>query len=73
MHRGAAIAQWMRLRLPFFSPGFETQTHAHYLGTLLSSHLVLFCYCFDKRAKKQKDDGFGSYFKNCVYTTTTVN
>ena len=25
--RGAAIAQWIRLRLPFCCPGFESQAH----------------------------------------------
>ena len=44
----AAIAQWIRLRLPFASPGFESQAHH------LRFYSQILCYirlCIEKRRK----------------------
>ena len=43
-HRGAAIAQWIRLRLPSYHPGFESQ--AHYLCFY---HFILICVMWKRR------------------------
>ena len=51
---GAAIAQWIRLRLPSCRPGFESQ--AHHLR-FLQSKFVLYCHCVGKRTKINKKRG----------------
>ena len=57
--KGAAIAQWIRLRLPSCcGPGFEFR--AHHLPMLVYSH-ILFCIChwIEKRTKLiKKRPGF---------------
>ena len=54
-HRGDAIAQWIRLRLPSCCPWFETQAHhlcCHHLWSQLEPYI---CLCIVKRTKiKQK-------------------
>ena len=49
--RSAAIAQWIRLRLSFCRPGFESQAHH-----LRFYHLQYLCYiCRVKRTKINKN------------------
>ena len=60
MFLGAAIAQWIRLRLPSCHPGFESQVHHFHFF-----YLEFLCRnCHVKRTKnKQKEAGFGPFFK----------
>ena len=44
-----AIAQWIRLHLPFWGPGFESQSH-HLRFSVYSQ----ICHCVEKRTKINK-------------------
>ena len=60
---GAAIAQWIRLRLPSCHPGFESQAHhLHFF------HLYYLCYiCHLKRMKiNKKRPGLAHFYKGSV-------
>ena len=51
---GAAVAQWIRLRLPSCRPGFESQAHH------LSFYQFIFeLYHVEKDENKQKEAGIG--------------
>ena len=52
---GAAIAQWIRLRLPSCRPGFESQAH-HLCFFNLYLSFELEC---EKNENKQKEAGIG--------------
>ena len=54
---GAAIAQWICVRLPYCHPRFESQ--AHHLH-FLYSNFVLYCHCVEKRTKIKEEAGFGT-------------
>ena len=55
---GAAIAQWIRLRLPSCRPGFESQAH-HLCFFNLYLSFELEC---EKNENKQKEAGIGPFF-----------
>ena len=58
---GAAIAQWIRLRLPSCRPGFESQAHH------LSFYQFIFeLYHVEKDENKQKEAGIGPFLKKTV-------
>ena len=60
---GAAIAQWIRLRLPSCHPGFESQAHHlgfYFIYSQICLYLSLYC---EKNDNKQKVAGFGPFFK----------
>ena len=57
--RGAAIAQWIRLRLPSCCPGFKSQ--ACYLCIFIYNICAILS--FEKNKNKQKEAGFGPFFK----------
>ena len=70
--RGAAIAQWICLRLPSCRPGFESQVHhLHFF------HLMYLCYiCHVKRTKiNKKRPGLARFFfkkKHATNLLTTI-
>ena len=56
---GAAVAQWIRLRLPSCRPGFESQAHH------LSFYQFIFeLYHVEKDENKQKEAGIGPFLNN---------
>ena len=56
-YRGAAIAQWLHLRLPSYHPGFKSQSH----------HLRFYQFIFELyHVEKMKVAGVGPY-KNIIY------
>ena len=57
MHRGATIAQWIRLRLPSCRPGFESQAHH-----LRFYQFILICVMW-KNENKQKDARIGPFLE----------
>ena len=59
---GAAIAQWIHLRLPSCHSRFETQAN-HLSSYLIYSQIYLSLYC-EKYENKQKEAGFGPFKKN---------
>ena len=68
--KGAAIAQWICLRLPSCHPRFESQAHH------LSFHQFVELFNLEKDKNKQKEAGIGpylqkvlmNYFKTSVFT-----
>ena len=52
---GAAIAQWIRLRLPFCCPGFQSQAYH------LSFYKIIVVSC-RKDENKRKEAGIGPFF-----------
>ena len=52
---GAAIAQWIRLRLPFCCPGFQSQAYH------LSFYKIIGVSC-RKDENKRKEAGIGPFF-----------
>ena len=69
--KGAAIAQWICLRLPSCHPRFESQAHH------LSFHQFVELFNLEKDKNKQKEAGIGpylqkvlmNYFKTSVFTS----
>ena len=60
---GAAIAQWIRLRLPSCHPGFESQPHhLRFYQNKDKFVLYLHMHC-EKNEDKQKEAGFGPFKK----------
>ena len=58
---GAAIAQWIRLRLPYCGPGFESQAHQLCFNSQI---LYYICRYIEKRTKINKiETGLGLYLK----------
>ena len=61
---GAAIDQWIRMRLTTCHPGFESQAH-HLRIYHFKSNVCYICRCIAKRTKnKEKETGFGPNFRN---------
>ena len=60
-HRGAAIAQWVCLCLPFAAPGLSPSTPSMLLSFIVK--LVLYLSC-EKYEKKQKEAGLGTFKKH---------
>ena len=59
---GAAIAQWIHLRLPSCHPGFESQArHLHFFISEIVLYLSL-----EKKENKQKEAEFGPFKKWAV-------
>ena len=61
---GAAIAQWIRLRLPSCRPGFESQAHhlcffSIYIVQIVYLSFELEC---EKNENKRKEAGIGPFF-----------
>ena len=67
---GAAIAQWICLRLPSCGPGFESQAH-HLCFYHLYSYFVLH-YVKKRMIVNKKRPGFGP-FKRGIAKSTTIN
>ena len=60
----AAIAQWIRLRLPSCRPGYESQAHhlrffSIYIVQIVNLSFELEC---EKNENKQKEAGIGPFF-----------
>ena len=54
-YQGAAIAQWIHVRLPSCRPGFESQAHLlHFINIYLNCVMR-------KRQKKQNEAGIGPF------------
>ena len=60
LRRGAAIAQWIHLRLPSWSPGFKSKAHN------LSFKCLLYYLSCEKKENKQKEAGFWPIFKKTL-------
>ena len=58
---GAAIAQWIRLRLPSSHPGFESQAYHLCFFQIIYLSFELGC---EKNENKQKEAGIGPFKKN---------
>ena len=59
---GAAIAQWIRLRLPYCGPGFESQAHQLCFNSQI---LYYICRFIEKRTKiNKKSPGQAHILKN---------
>ena len=57
------ITQWIRLRLPCYCPGFESQTHNYaFLIYCQSCALCMPLHC-EKKENKQKEAKLGTYLK----------
>ena len=57
------IAQWIRLRLPSFRPGFKSQAHhLRFFQFILFKYLSFELEC-EKNENKQKEAGIGPFFK----------
>ena len=66
-----STASRIRLRLPSSSPGFESK--AHY-GRFYSPNFVLqLSFCWEKDENKQKEAGFGPYFKKHISLSRNLN
>ena len=64
--RGAAIAQWIRLRLPSWRPGFESQAHhlRFFQFKIVQIVYLSFELEYEKNENKQKEARIGPFFKN---------
>ena len=61
--RGAAIAQWIHLHLPFCRPRFKSQAHhLCFFSFLFKFVLYLYLHCV-KNENKQKEAGYGPVIK----------
>ena len=66
--RGAAIAQWIRLRLPFCCPGFNSQAHHQCL------HQIIFeLWCVEKTRINKKRPGLADFLKRIVRYSSLVS
>ena len=63
--RGAAIAQWIRLRLPSCRPGFESQAHhlCFFQFILFKLYVCHLNWNVKRTKNKQKEAGVGPFFK----------
>ena len=69
---GAAIAQWIRPRLPSCHPGFKSQAHM-YAFLIYIVHIVYLSFQLEceKNKNKQKEAGIGP-FKIKMYKHTIL-
>ena len=72
---GAAIAQWICLRLPSCLPGFESQAHHLCFFSIYIVRIVYLSFKLEceKNENKQKEAGNGPFFKNEKLNMTVVN
>ena len=54
-YRGAAIAQWIRLRLPSSRPGFESQAHHLCFFQIIYLSFELECEKNENKQKRGRD------------------
>ena len=68
---GAAIAQWIHLRLPSCRPGFDSQAcHQRFFSIIVKFVLYLSMQC-EKRTKiNKKEAGFGPFKKKQLTSFT---
>ena len=71
--RGAAIAQWIRLRLPSCRPRFESQAHhLRFFQFILFKLYICHLNWSVKRTKiKEKEAGIGPLKKTIILALTT--
>ena len=69
---GAAIAQWIHLRLPSCRPGFDSQAlHLCFYHLLCNSYYI--CTLLWKRSKiNQKEAGFGPFLRKTFFVTADL-